>query len=263
MVTACVCGLLVFLFLAIFQPTRLHTLSVPMLLLTALADAVISSAILIFALFVLMPLFFREKNNFGRLTMWSLSSLLFIAHGILLSNVVFQGEKYRLSDYLALVLATVSVGTFILIIVVTTYNLIVYKRNTSIDVLTSFDIGSHKVRINTQDSRGQLEVTSSSLLYVSSLENYIRVCALSPDGQVEKTVVRATMKGVERDLSKEPQFWRCHRGFIVNMRLIDTVSQIGQGYQITMQRSGETIPVSRSQIRVARRLLTEQDSVRP
>jgi DNA-binding LytR/AlgR family response regulator len=67
--------------------------------------------------------------------------------------------------------------------------------------------------------RVQHKVNRSSILYVESLDNYVKVVL------TDKTIItRETITSLEKRLSP-PDFVRIHRSFIVNAKHIQTLSQ--------------------------------------
>jgi len=257
------CGLLVFLFLTIFKPTNLHTLTFPELLLLAFINGAISVVVLIFVFFILQPVLFKDKNNYYRLIIWSLSTLFLIAHVILLSNIFIHEEIYRWVDYFVLVLSTVSTGTVIMIMMVSVYNFHILRKHINSDLLAISKDIPQIVTINAQNSKKSLKLKADSLLYIESFENYVKLYSLDDSGQVKSFMIRSTMKNIENTLKKTTLFWRCHRCFIVNTRFIEEITPVKQGFQLRVQKVKEIIPVSRSQNQSARNYTAMSSSIQP
>jgi DNA-binding LytR/AlgR family response regulator len=51
---------------------------------------------------------------------------------------------------------------------------------------------------------------------------------------------------VEEALAPYPQFFRCHRAYIVNLAAVEHVSGNAQGYKLHLKDVAELIPVSRN-----------------
>ncbi len=61
---------------------------------------------------------------------------------------------------------------------------------------------------------------------------------------VEKTTIQTPLANVEKELSAHPQFVRLHSNFVVNMRGIQKVEGNARGYQLSIARKSDDIPVS-------------------
>ncbi len=61
---------------------------------------------------------------------------------------------------------------------------------------------------------------------------------------VEKTTIQIPLANVEKELSTHPQFVRLHNKFVVNMRGINKVEGDARGYQLSIARKNDNIPVS-------------------
>lgn len=87
----------------------------------------------------------------------------------------------------------------------------------------------------------------SDLLYIEAVGNYVKVNYLS-EGQVRTTMLRATSKQMEDDLSGYPMVVRCHRAFLVNLAQVERIVSKSGSMQLVINYSKDYIPVSRSNI---------------
>lgn len=95
---------------------------------------------------------------------------------------------------------------------------------------------------NQQDT---LQLDTAMILYLSAADNYVQVFYLE-NGRPVKRMIRATMKKMEEALAAHPQFFRCHRTYIVNLEKVENVSGNAQGYRLHLGGTGDSIPVSRN-----------------
>lgn len=98
-----------------------------------------------------------------------------------------------------------------------------------------------------ESGKDRLSLLPNQLIYVESVGNYVEVHWLNfmfP----QKTVLRSTLKDIEAALADQPQFFRCHRAFLVNMRAVNHATGNARGYQLTISGSSREIPVSRSYV---------------
>ncbi|NID11044.1 LytR/AlgR family response regulator transcription factor [Fibrivirga algicola] len=91
----------------------------------------------------------------------------------------------------------------------------------------------------------QLSLLPNQLIYVEAVGNYVEVHWLNfmfP----QKTLLRSTLKDVEAAVAHNPQFFRCHRSYLINLRAVSHTTGNSRGYQLTMSGSKREIPVSRT-----------------
>ena len=85
----------------------------------------------------------------------------------------------------------------------------------------------------------------SDLLHIEAVGNYVKVFYLH-EGEVHTNTLRATLKQMEDELSEEPVIVRCHRAFLVNLKQVEKAVSRAGTMQLVIKHSGESIPVSRS-----------------
>ena len=101
------------------------------------------------------------------------------------------------------------------------------------------------ISLQSDNGKERLSLQPDQLLYVESVGNYVEVHWLNVT-QLQKTVLRSTLKDVADKLSTYPQFLRCHRAFLVNLRAINHTEGNARGYQLTLTGTSVAVPVSRS-----------------
>jgi DNA-binding LytR/AlgR family response regulator len=95
--------------------------------------------------------------------------------------------------------------------------------------------------------KDRLTVQPAQLLAIESVGNYLDIYWLNgPD--VQKTTLRLTLKEAENRLAAYPQFFRCHRAFLVNLGAVRHTSGNARGYQLTLHRLPQEIPVARGYV---------------
>ena len=90
-----------------------------------------------------------------------------------------------------------------------------------------------------------LKIPTASLLYLEAADNYVQVF-FQKEGSIEHGMLRSTLKKMEVQLNGHPQFFRCHRTYIVNLNKVKHVSGNAQGYKLHLGNSERLVPVSRS-----------------
>jgi DNA-binding LytR/AlgR family response regulator len=98
-----------------------------------------------------------------------------------------------------------------------------------------------------ESGKDRLSLLPNQFIYAESVGNYVEVHWLNfmfP----QKTVLRSTLKDVEAALANDPQFFRCHRAYLVNLRAVSHSTGNSRGYVLTMSGSQREIPVSRTYV---------------
>ncbi len=101
------------------------------------------------------------------------------------------------------------------------------------------------ISLKSDTGKESLNLLPNQLLYVESVGNYVEVHWLNfmfP----QKTVLRSTLRTVEDVLTDQPQFFRCHRAFLVNLKAISHTTGNARGYLLKLTGSEREVPVSRS-----------------
>lgn len=104
----------------------------------------------------------------------------------------------------------------------------------------------------TGSTREQIEVEASSILFLTSESNYVKVLHLDSDGRVQSKMIRQTMNNVESQLNAYPYIIRCHRAFVVNLQHVRHASSSSSGLQLTLDATSLTVPVSKTYISLVR-----------
>ncbi len=104
---------------------------------------------------------------------------------------------------------------------------------------------STPIVLSSENGRDKLSLLPDQLRYVESVGNYVDVYWLHT-GVLQKTVLRSTLKEIEATLASYPDFLRCHRAFLINLRAVSHADGNARGYQLTLTDVPNRIPVSRS-----------------
>lgn len=96
-----------------------------------------------------------------------------------------------------------------------------------------------------ENGKEQLAIAPENIRYVTSADNYVRFYYIK-DNQPSSHLLRNTLRKAEEALAGYPQFFRCHRAYIVNLKAIEHVSGNAQGYKLQLKDMEEVIPVSRT-----------------
>ncbi|MGB5377510.1 LytTR family transcriptional regulator DNA-binding domain-containing protein [Muriicola sp.] len=110
---------------------------------------------------------------------------------------------------------------------------------------TSNQIGI--VPIETQVKMDRFDLEVDQFLYAKAEGNYL-ILYMYTGNDLLQLLKRITIKEFEQQVSTIGQIVRTHRSYIVNLSFLEHVKGNAQGYQLTLQHSSNTIPVSRNMI---------------
>lgn len=102
-----------------------------------------------------------------------------------------------------------------------------------------------QIVFTSENGKEQFMVPPGEIRYITAADNYVRIYFIK-DNQPSTHLLRNTLRKAEDVLSPFPQFFRCHRAFIVNLKTVQHVSGNAQGYKLHLHNVEELIPVSRN-----------------
>ena len=91
----------------------------------------------------------------------------------------------------------------------------------------------------------RLEVDPSNILYVESMANYADICYIS-ENEIRHITLRITLKQIKETLSDFGYIVQCHRGFLVNINFVESMTAHNPGYQLQLFGVEKQLPVSRA-----------------
>ena len=103
----------------------------------------------------------------------------------------------------------------------------------------------HSPEIFLSDTKNdKLELLPEYVMLIKSADNYVEI--FYKDGDVVKQkLMRNTLKNIQQQLRKYPEFVRCHRTCIINSSYILNLTNSYKGHRLKMLDHEEEIPVSR------------------
>ncbi len=260
-------GLFISLFLLVFKPFQLDNLEPGWFLFCCIMYGVMTSSCIIIMV-VLVPLFFpdffkEEKWTVRREIIFTTCILFFIGlvNFVLSHFLVETPLSWRNIFWFQFI--TVAIGiTPIVIFILIQQNQQLKKYSTEAASLQSkiaemnkTEFNKHplpeklkdadRVMIKGDYQKEKVDVKANNLLYVTSANNYVKVYYFEND-KVVYSILRITMKRVEDALDPFPNFFRCHRAFLINLYRVKEVIGNAQGYKIKLDEVEELIPVSRN-----------------
>ncbi len=259
-------------FLVLFQPFGLSRLQVSHKELLLGAYGFITFFVVTFFT-ILLPLLFpvvfkEEKWTFSKQYILLLLLLFCIgAANFVYSRWVFSIKSPFLPAFLSFQFFTFIVGAFpVTFVLVLSQN---RKLKAHLKHAAEVDSQLQKQADATQDEaieeielcilaenqKDQIRFQEKDFIYTCAEGNYLNIF-LWQDGQVQKNMIRSTLKSLHQQLEHSKTITQCHRAFMVNLQQIEQTKGNAQGLQLKLKGIPETIPVSRSFVPVVKEKLT-------
>jgi DNA-binding LytR/AlgR family response regulator len=153
-------------------------------------------------------------------------------------------------------LYTLSIGIIpVVVITLLTQNYLL-KRNSSMANAISGKLTApessaidpaNKITLIAENQKDEVELPVNNILFIEAEGNYVSV-VWTEDNEIQKTLLRSTLKSIIQQVSGSPYLFRCHRAFIVNIKKIAGIKGNAQGYKLNMHTCNSIVPVSRNYI---------------
>lgn len=116
-------------------------------------------------------------------------------------------------------------------------------------------VAQHDMQLAAENGKDVFSARMEDILVFHSSGNYIEIFWL--DNQIRrKKLFRQTFAFVEQYLKDKPEFKKCHRCWLVNLKKINALTGNSKGYFIEVNKLGFNVPVSRNYISNFRELLS-------
>ncbi len=245
-------GLFTFLFLLVFQPYGIDNVvkASPFLILGYGILVSLSLCITYLILPKLFPYYFsvrswtiKKEATFLLLSFFIISIINYLYHYFFIANYMPQFSFFK---FMGLVL---SIGLFPVLFIIFMVERYLYKKHDAAPTNIIEKIRKEKKEIISIASDNikvkPLTLDIDDLLFAQSNNNYTTIVFLK-DNKVKQELLRITLKKVNTQLEKYPQFIRCHRSFIINRKEIKDVKGNARSLQVFLNYVNDIIPVSRS-----------------
>lgn len=111
------------------------------------------------------------------------------------------------------------------------------------------------VHIDSSLKKESLDFRAGELVYAMADGNYV-MFHLFRENSLKKIPIRNSISEIEGQLKLIPMFYRCHRGFIINLLHVESKRGNASGYTLKLQHVSERIPVARNRIQEFDRLFS-------
>ncbi|MBE0655260.1 MAG: LytTR family transcriptional regulator [Bacteroidales bacterium] len=261
----------VFLFVLFFQPFPLELLDYNNRLLFVTGFGVIMFALSCLIL-ILLPL---AVPRWFKISQWESGPPFFLSFLlVLLATTAFifyirYAGKASLSLYLmfkAFIVCLIPVFILAVFYRIRSLEKVIDNLNTQINYYLSkineleTEGEEEEMIINTGIRSEKLSVKYKNLVSVNSADNYIEIQYFEND-DIEKKLVRNTLKNFEARLANRQNFIRCHRTYIVNTHFVEKLVRKYGGYTIKLKYLEEKIPVSRQYLNQVKEAISPPGSL--
>lgn len=113
---------------------------------------------------------------------------------------------------------------------------------------------SKHIEIISENEGDNLRIQVSEIVYLKSADNYVEI-GYHDEGIVKKKMVRNTLRNIEQQLLEFNNFIRTHRTSLVNIQYIDRLNKNFNTYWLSLDKTKETVPVSRQYLMSVKDLL--------
>ncbi|CAN5487685.1 LytTR family DNA-binding domain-containing protein [soil metagenome] len=251
-------GIFVFLFLLLFRPFGLYTLPANDVISILLGYGLLCMLILFFNLMVLtvfFPRFFSEESwTVWKQILFTLWNIVSIGLGNLMYSISIFHQQPSLLLLFNFQVITLLVAVLPVTIIVLFQQIRLMRKNLGEAKKISSRMHHKKrlgiepelkITLRSENPKDNLELFAMELLFISAADNYIDVHFL--EGELERSkLIRSTLKNAKEDLRNQNAFYRCHRGWIVNLDHVYGVTGNSQGYRLKVRNSEILVPVSRN-----------------
>lgn len=265
-------GVFVFLFLLFFKPFGIGMYIGQQLFLYALGFGGITFSVMFLNLLLLVrifPSFFSEERwTVGKEIWTTLVHIAFIGLGNYLFATMLSITKASPGKLLYFEFISICIGIFPIVVwtLIKENRLLKQSRQEAQKfetVLhpvksipgTETELSKRKQEQTGEDANFAITFTSESenaiiktvpekVYFISSADNYIKIY-LGEENEMVTKLLRSSLKRTEEDLKGHPQFYRCHRAYIVNLRKVKSVTGNARGLKLALENCPVEVPVSR------------------
>ncbi len=260
-------GVFVFFFLWFFNPFEISSLPQDLTLI-ALSFGCITVAVML-VLNVLIPsfqkkLFDGEYWTLGKEILWTLVNITLIGLGNFLFFSMVWLDNFSWEALIWFQIVTFVIGSIPVCLVLMwkenrdaqKYRLASAKMNAKHEDLRQANNSVYiEIEIVSQNSGESFCLNSNQLMFIQAADNYLEVNYWNKQ-KLSKNLIRNTLTNMEKALLHCPQFFRCHKSYLINLDVVDFVSGNAQGYRLHLKQAGVSVPVSRKHNAFIKNLFT-------
>lgn len=190
--------------------------------------------------FLLRPLLGYQRFSRGTFILWFLFELFLLTS---INFLIFGSEIPTTAAFLKEYWLSFKYTISILLIPYTIALLILSLYEKAPEVESDLPFNS-LLRIEDENDKLVLSLALDTILFAKSESNYIAVHYLEGN-TLKKKLVRSSLKKLESEINN-PQFFRTHRSYMVNLNKITAVNPTKKGHELVLSDGDHKVPVSSS-----------------
>jgi len=246
-------SLFIVVFELVFNPsknTEIFSLQLLKIFNYALITFVIASSFNLWLPKILPRFFESEKWTIGKMILFSLIKVLIIS--LVNATYAFYVDVQANDIYfpfflLRVTIFTISVAIIPVVVIILWLEKRFYKKNYRLAISTSSQLKELKPQNLTSETfeHNDFRIELNQLYYIKSDGNY---CSFfyEDDNSMVKTLIRITLKEIEKKIIDRDNFIRCHKSYIVNLQKISKVVGNARQYNVFLDNTDISVPVSRN-----------------
>lgn len=246
-------ALIVFLVLALFAPFGISETG-SKIYFHAVCFGLISGVISIIAeLFMKYVIKLQRDVPEWTFLRWILS-VMFLILMIAIGNYFYAVKTFGLGNwgFMRMFYSTFVVGIFP-IVFFGSYNVIRnLKANQLIAAELKYEdlpvIASANVSLPIKNSNKTFEINPAKILFLEAMQNYVLIHYLDGSDSIQKETHRNTISAIGAQLDGFG-VKRAHRSYLVNPKMIKSITGNAQGLKLELEHCDEIVPVSRKYIK--------------
>jgi len=132
----------------------------------------------------------------------------------------------------------------------------VHESNIKLKLMVHENTGNQTEMIQfiSDNKSDKINLLPGDILLIKSAENYVEI-VYKENENIKQKLIRTTLRNIEEQLRKFPEFIRCHRTCIIDTKYILKLTSGYQGYRLKIMDYSEEIPVSRQYLMDVRKAL--------
>lgn len=254
-------GIFIFLFLSIFEPFKIYTITDPSyklrLILGYTMVPPICVIIMIEVLGRIFPNSYRETNwTIGHEMLFVNGLILLISIGNFIISIWHQSSiiTFSLSSFLKMWFYSAAASFFPAMVFIW-FRFVrlnkYYSHPANIienptEVLHESEPVSENaiLTLTAENGKDKVMLLSQQLCYIEADDNYVTIVYVK-DGSIKKELLRSSLGKIESQINNS-HICRCHRSYMVNLQKVYRVTGNAQGYKLHLWHIDVPLPVSRS-----------------
>jgi hypothetical protein len=245
-------GAFVFLFLIAFKPFGLQGLSGKYLITTTVGYGLVTTGYLIIHLLIIGSFLHENNWTFGKEIINTLIIIAMIGLCNYIYHSIYFSQTFIFIKLLGLQLETLAVSFLpVLLVTLLKQNILLKKYLHEAEEInrrkggkSSINRDDKLVAISAQNPRNDFTCNCNDILFIHAYDNYVIIHFIK-DSNYTKEIIRTTLKKTKENLNEYPNFYHCHKSYVVNLDKVINVSGNAQGLKLHFEYISEIIPVSR------------------